>query len=283
MKKICFLYRLVLGFFIGIMVIPPKLAQTQWTVYDPAQYVLQADKKVEEAARWVEHYQKLVEQLTTLRGVLSATDDLVAKQSNAIATMRNVGRTVRASFQLKDQLEAIVTTRLTMIKRIDDRLRNGIFDPEADLRDLDEYLRDSIGRSSQDMVANRERLVRMDNQLAMLQRELSIKELKKSWAETRQKETSEYLKAEEQKPDGQQCASCIDGYKSELDKYELLITELEGEILDIRCKIEDRIKLYNIRMEERAKFGEQVTSTNKAWSEFNNALDKLQSTLSRID
>src|SRR5262245_66089255 len=107
--------------------------------------------------------------------------------------MSNIGRTVRASFQLKDQLEAIVTTRLTMIKRIDDRLRNGIFDPEADLRDLDEYLRDSIGRSSQDMIANRERLVRMDNQLAMLQRELSIKELKKSWAETRQKETRVYI------------------------------------------------------------------------------------------
>ena len=283
MKKISLLYLLVLGFFIGSMVILPKLAQAQWTVYDPAQYVLQADKKVEEAARWVEHYQKLVEQLTTLRGVLSATDDLVAKQNNAIATMSNVGRTVRASFQLKDQLEAIVTTRLTMIKRIDDRLRNGIFDPEADLRDLDEYLRDSIGRSSQDMIANRERLVRMDNQLAMLQRELSIKELKKSWAETRKKETREYLNAEEQKPDGQQCASCIDGYKNELAKYELLIAELEGEILDIRCKIEDRLKLYNIRMEERAKFGEQVTSTNKAWSDFNNALDKLQSTLSRID
>ena len=35
--------------------------------------------------------------------------------------MSNIGRTVRASFQLKDQLEAIVTTRLDMIKRIDDR------------------------------------------------------------------------------------------------------------------------------------------------------------------
>src|SRR5215468_3227996 len=115
-----------------------------------------------------------------------AADDLVAKQKNAITTMSNIGRTVRASFKLKDQLEAIVTTRLDMIKRIDDRLRNGIFDPEADLRDLDEYLKSSIGRSSQDTIANRERLARMDNELELWQRELKNKEYKKSWAEGKQ-------------------------------------------------------------------------------------------------
>src|SRR5262245_43494146 len=141
----------------------------------------------------MEHYQKLVEQLTTLSGVLKATEDLVAKQKNAITTMSNIGRTIRASFQLKDQLEAIVTTRLDMIKRIDDRLRNGIFDPEADLRDLDEYLRNSIGRSSQDLIANRERLVKMDNQLELWQREMMLKEQKKSWQKGKQKTTKVYL------------------------------------------------------------------------------------------
>jgi len=36
-------------------------------------------------------------------------------------------------------------------------------------------------------------------------------------------------------------------------------------------------------MEERVKFGEQVESMNDAWTEFNNALDELQRTLSKID
>ncbi len=283
MKKASLLRQLILGLFIGILIIPPEEAQAQWTVYDPAQYVLQAEKKVEEAARWMEHYQKLVEQLTTLGGVLKAADDLVAKQNNAIATMSNIGRTVRASFQLKDQLEAIVTTRLNMIKRIDDRLRNGIFDPEADLRDLDEYLRESIGRSSQDTIANRERLVRMDNQIAMWQREMSLKEQKKAWAQGKQKMTADLLYMEERKPDAQKCASCIASLKDELASYEILIAQLEVEILDLRCQIENRMKQYNIRMEERVKFGEQVQSMNKAWSEFNNALDELQRTLSKID
>jgi hypothetical protein len=283
MKKTFLLRRLTLGLFIGILLITPEEAQAQWTVYDPAQYVLQVEKKVEEAARWMEHYQKLVEQLTTLGGVLNAADELVAKQNNTIATMSNIGRTVRASFQLKDQLEAIVTTRLNMIKRIDDRLRNGIFDPEADLRDLDEYLRESIGRSSQDTIANRERLVRMDNQLEMWQREMSLKEQKKAWAKGKQKMTADLLYAEVRKPDAQKCASCIASLKDELASYEILIAQLDVEILDLRCQIENRMKQYNIGMEERVKFGEQVQSMNNAWSEFNNALDELQRTLSKID
>ena len=140
MRKKSLLHQFTLGMLIGILLMPPSAAQAQWTVFDPSQYALQVSKKVEEANRWLQHYTNLVQQLTTLSGVLRRADDLVAKQKNAITTMSNIGRTVRASYQLKNQLEAIVTTRLEMIKMIDDRLRNGIFDPEADMRDFDEYL-----------------------------------------------------------------------------------------------------------------------------------------------
>jgi predicted nucleic acid-binding Zn-ribbon protein len=283
MRKKSLLHHLVIGLLVGIFIMPPSIVQAQWTVFDPSQYALQVTKKVEEANRWIQHYTNLVQQLTTLGGVLKAADDLVAKQKNAITTMSNIGRTVRASFQLKDQLEAIVTTRLDMIKRIDDRLRNGIFDPEADLRDLDEYLRNSIGRSSQDTIANRERLARMDNQLEMWQRELKLKEQKKSWAKGKQKTATELLYAEDQKPDAQKCSSCIASLKDELANYEILIAELEVEILDLRCRIDNRVKQYNIQMQERVRFGEQVQSLNDGWSRFNNSLDELQRALSKVN
>jgi chromosome segregation ATPase len=283
MKKKSLLHHFAIGLLVGVLIMPPSVARAQWTVFDPSQYALQVTKKVEEANRWIHHYTNLVQQLTTLGGVLKAADDLVAKQKNAITTMSNIGRTVRASFQLKDQLEAIVTTRLDMIKRIDDRLRNGIFDPEADLRDLDEYLRNSIGRSSQDTIANRERLARMDNQLEMWQRELKLKEQKKSWAKGKQKTATELLYAEDQKPDAQKCSSCIASLKDELANYEILIAELEVEILDLRCKIDNRVKQYNIQMQERVRFGEQVQSLNDGWSQFNNSLDELQRALSKVN
>jgi chromosome segregation ATPase len=282
MRRKSLLYQFALGLLVGILIMPPSVAHAQWTVFDPAQYTLQVTKRLEEANRWIQHYTNLVNQLTTLGGVLKAADDLVAKQKNAIATMSNIGRTVRASFQLKDQLEAIVTTRLDMIKRIDDRLRNGIFDPEADLRDLDEYLRNSIGRSSQDLIANRERLARMDNQLELWQRELKHKEYKKSWAEGKQKETIDKLKKQEEAPEEQRCAPCIASLTQELASYEVLIVQLEAEIVDLRCRIENRVKQYNIRMQERVKFGEQVQSMNEAWGQFNNSLDELQRVLSKV-
>ena len=283
MRKKSLLHHIALGLLIGVFIIPSPVANAQWTVFDPSQYAFQVAKKVEEANRWIQHYTNLVQQLTTLGGVLKAADDLVAKQKNAITTMSNIGRTVRASFQLKDQLEAIVTTRLDMIKRIDDRLRKGIFDPEADLRDLDEYLRNSIGRSSQDTIANRERLARMDNQLEVWQRELILKEQKKSWAKGKQKMTTELLYAEDQKPDAQKCSSCIASLNDELANYEILIAQLDVEILDLRCQIENRVKQYNIQMQERIRFGEQVQSMNERWRRFNNSLDELQRALSKVN
>ena len=283
MKKASLFYRITLGLLISVLLIPAQPAQAQWTVFDPAQYTLQVSKKLEEAVRWVEHYQKLVEQLTTLKGVMAKAEDLVIKQNNAIATMSNIGRTVRASFELKDQLEALVITRLSAIKRIDDRLKNGVFDPEQDLRDFDEYLRNSIGRTSQDLIANRERLARMDNQLEMWQREMTLREHKKAWAKGKQKEAKNSLKEQESKPEEQRCASCIASLNDELANYEILIVQLEEEITELRCKIENRVKQYNIRMEERIKFGRQVISMNDAWAGFNDSLDELQRTLRKVN
>src|SRR5215510_436783 len=283
MKRKSLHYHFALGLLFSALSLPPSVAHAQWTVYDPAQYTLQVTKKVEEANRWIQHYTNLVEQLTTLKGVLEKTDDLLSKQKNAITTMSNIGRTVRASFQLKDQLEAIVTTRLDMIKRIDDRLRNGIFDPEADLRDLDEYLRNSIGRSSQDTIANRERLARMDNQLELWQRELKLKQKTKAWVEGKQKETQDNLDTEDHKLEEQKCASCIASLTQELASYEILLAQLESEIVNLRCQIENRVKQYNIQMQERVKFGEQVQSLNDGWSRFNNSLDELQKALSKVN
>jgi chromosome segregation ATPase len=283
MKKRSFHCQFLLGLLVGGLLIPLQPVQAQWTVYDPAQYVLQADKKIEEAARWVEHYQKLVEQLTTLKGVLGKAEDLVGKENATLATMANIGRTVRASFQLKDQLEVLVTTRLNAIKRIDDRLRNGIFDPEQDMRDLDDYLQNSIGRTSQDMLANRERLARMDNKLERLILELKKAEKGLTDAEMDQEIAKQKLDEQERAPATEQSAQAMTSLLAKISNCDLLIAHYTKEIARLQEEIKDRVKQYNIRMEERVKFGEQVKLTNKAWSDFNNALDRLQRTLSKID
>jgi len=283
MRKKTLLYQLTIGFLVSTLIMPPQPAHAQWTVYDPAQYTLQVAKKVEEASRWIQHYSNLVQQLTTLKGVLEKTEDLVAKQKNAITTMSNIGRTVRGAYQLKRQLNAIVATRIRTLKSIDDRLRNGIFDPEQDMRDFDEYLRESIGRGSQDTVANLERLARMDNQLERLRVELEKAHKGLAEAEGDRIMTDEELKVENAKPPSERCASCIASLIEKASNCDLLIAHYTKEIARIENDIENRVKQYNIQMQERVRFGEQVQSMNEAWSQFNNSLDELQRALSKVN
>jgi chromosome segregation ATPase len=276
------LHQFTLGLLIGILLMPSR-AQAQWTVYDPAQYTLQISKKIEEANRWIEHRTKLVEQLTTLKGVLDKTDELLSKQKNAITTMSNIGRTVRGAYQLKNQVEAIVTTRLKWLRSIDDRLRNGIFDPDADMRDFDEYLQESIGRTSQDTIANRERLARMDNQLEKWQLELNKARVERAKAEAKSNAAKELRDKELDKPESERCAQCIADLNQEMATYDILITQLKVQIADLERQIENRVKEYNIQLQERVKFGERVQSLNDGWSRFNNSLDELQKALSKVN
>jgi chromosome segregation ATPase len=276
------LHQFTLGLLIGILLMPSR-AQAQWTVYDPAQYTLQISKKIEEANRWIEHRTKLIEQLTTLKGVLDKTDELLSKQKNAITTMSNIGRTVRGAYQLKNQVEAIVTTRLKWLRSIDDRLRNGIFDPDADMRDFDEYLRESIGRTSQDTIANRERLARMDNQLEKWQLELNKARVERAKAEAKSNAAKELRDKELDKPESARCAQCIADLNQEMATYDILITQLKVQIADLERQIENRVKEYNIQLQERVKFGEQVQSLNDGWRRFNNSLDELQKALSKVN
>jgi chromosome segregation ATPase len=283
MRQKSLLHRFTLGLLIGVLMTPAEPAQAQWTVFDPSQYALQVKKRVEEAQRYMQMFDNAVKQLTTLKGVLEQAEDLVAKQRNAITTMANIGRTVRASYQLKDQLEAIVKTRLRMLRSIDDRLRRGVFDPEADLRDLDEYLRTSIGRSSQDTIANRERLARMDNELEKWQTDFQKANAQLAEVQKKRKDALALLDIEKAKADSDKCVPCIASLNEQLASYDTVIVQLEAQVAELFCRIENRVKQYNIQMQERVRFGEQVQSMNERWRRFNNSLDELQGALRKVN
>jgi len=283
-------HQMLMGLIIGLLLMPTPVARAQWTVYDPAQYALQWEKRIEEANRWVEtigHYARIyenaVQQLTTLTGVLTQAEKLVFHNSVWLATMSNVGRTVRGVFLLKNQLEALVRTRIRAIEAIHERLRNGIFDPEADLRDFEEYLKSGIGRTSQDTVANLERLARMDNQLERLLYDMQMAKARRAGAEAQKKQAQENLDKELAKPESQRCASCISDLKQEITGCDLLIAQLDAEIGRLQGEIEARIKKYNVVLDERANFGQQVQSANDAWNDFNKDKDELTKLLDDIE
>src|SRR5437870_13345414 len=272
---------LLLGILLGAM-LAPSTTQAQWTVFDPAQYSLQIERQIEEANRGlarVKHYSdeinKLAEQLSTMKGVLGQAEKLVLHNDNLTRTMAQIGQTVRDVFALKRAIETMVISRLNMIKSIKTRLMNGIFDPQADLRDFEEYLRDSIGRTEQDKIATMNRIAMFDGTLARLYHDLQTAEARQAGAAQEMKQAKDKLEAELAKPQTEQCATCISDLKLEIASCEKMIADLDTQITNLSTEIEDRVKRYNLTMEERVRIANQVKATDEAWNNLNIVKDSI--------
>ncbi len=269
------LRNLLLGLLIGI-ILAPSTAQAQFTVFDPAQYSLQIERQIEEANRWLERVKqyseeinKLAEQLSTMKGVLGQAEKLVLHNANLTRTMAQLGQTVRDVFALKRAIETMVISRLSMIKSIKTRLMSGIFDPQADLRDFEDYLRNSIGRTEQDKIATMNRIAMFDATLARLYHDLQTAQAKQAGAAEQMKQAKDKLDAELAKPQAEQCATCISDLKLEIASCEKMIADLDTQITNLSTQIEDRVKLYNLAMEERVRIANRVRATDEAWDNLN--------------
>src|SRR5712691_7137984 len=281
------LRNILLGLLIGIILTPSR-AQAQWTVFDPAQYSLQIERQIEEASRWLQRVKqysgeinKLAEQLSTMKGVLGQAEKLVLHNANLTRTMAQIGQTVRDVFALKRAIETMVISRLSMIKSIKTRLMSGIFDPQADLRDFEDYLRNSIGRSEQDKIATMNRIAIFDATLARLYHDLQTAEARQAGAALEMKQAKDKLDAELAKPQTEQCAHCISDLKLEIASCEKMIADLDTQISNLSTKIEDRVKLYNLTMEERVRIANRVKATDEAWDSLNIVKDTIFSAIER--
>ena len=275
------LKQILVGLLIGIVLVPAT-AQAQWTVFDPAQYSLQIERQIEEANRWLERVRqyseeinKLAEQLSTMKGVLGQAEKLVLHNDNLTRTMAQIGQTVRDVFALKRAIETMVISRLNMIKSMKTRLMSGIFDPEADLRDFEDYLRNSIGRQEQDKIATMNRIALFDATLARLYHDLQTAQARQAGAAQEMKQAKDKLDAELAKPQTEQCAHCISDLKLEIASCEKMIADLDTQITNLSTQIEDRVKLYNLTMEERVRIANRVKATDEAWNNLNIVKDSI--------
>jgi len=275
------LKQILVGLLIGIVLVPAT-AQAQWTVFDPAQYSLQIERQIEEANRWLERVRqyseeinKLAEQLSTMKGVLGQAEKLVLHNDNLTRTMAQIGQTVRDVFALKRAIETMVISRLNMIKSMKTRLMSGIFDPEADLRDFEDYLRNSIGRQEQDKIATMNRIAMFDATLARLYHDLQTAQARQAGAAQEMKQAKDKLDAELAKPQTEQCAHCISDLKLEIASCEKMIADLDTQITNLSTQIEDRVKLYNLTMEERVRVANRVKATDEAWNNLNIVKDSI--------
>ncbi|MGI8811271.1 MAG: hypothetical protein ACR2IH_01925, partial [Pyrinomonadaceae bacterium] len=269
--------------------------QAQWTVFDPSQYVLQVEKKIEEAARWVEtinhyismyekaaqQYQKMVESVTSLRGILDKAEEQIMRHKQLITTYATLGRLIRGMFELKRRIETTITSQIQSVVNISRRLRNGIFDMDANKRDLDDFLRHSIGRRADAQFANLERLAKLDSELERMlyDREMILLDLAKLYEE--RERIADETRAFEANPPANR-----DGIQSLIDQMlavNLRITTVEGQLRNLEAKIQEKFVAYGLKIEQMTTFGNEIRRTTEMMTGITRASDSFQRELEKYE
>ena len=271
--------QVLLGLLVGLFLAPAQNVQAQWAVYDGANHATQLERMAQEAARWMEtvnHYleeikkyetmiDKQVEQITSLGNILNKVDEQLARNKNLINTVANFGRTIRQIFQLQQDVRTMVTNRILAVQRVWDRMRNGIFDPQQNMRDLEEYMRHSIGKASQQKIEYHELLLVQDAEFgeAVYNREVAYGRLAR--AEEAQKALEAALAAETAKPPGEQHG--VESLLQQLSDCKQYIATLTQQIADYTKIINDKMTKFGVRIDAHARFGQAVVRETEAWRE----------------
>jgi chromosome segregation ATPase len=286
--------QVLLGLLVGLFLAPAQSVQAQWAVYDGANHATQLERMAQEAARWMEtvnHYleeikkyqtmiDKQVEQITSLGNILRTVDEQLARNKNLINTVAGFGRTIRQIYQLQQDVRTMVSCRILAVQRVWDRMKQGIFDPQQNMRDLEEYMRRSIGKASQQRIEYHELLLTQDAEFgeAVYQREVAYGRLAR--AEEAQDALEEALAAETAKPPGEQQG--VESLLQQLSDCKQYIATLTQQISDYTKIIDEKMKKFGVRLDAHARFGQAVVRETEAWREMTqlneqtlNSLDAL--------
>ena len=249
---------------------------------------MQVEKKISEASRWIRTveqyvamYQKAIEQVSSLSGILSIVDEQITKNKQLVEGWAAVGRIVKGIYELKRQIENSIQSEIQAVVSISRRYRNGIFDIEANKRDLDEYLRYSIGRNADASLRNLERLARLDSSFERMlyDRELIQAELALLYKE--QAELQDRVTELRDLPGSSQ--DKIEGMLAQLREIGSRIATLELRLDELKKQIEEKSKQYGLKIEQMEEFGRQIRQTEDMMTTITTGSEEFYSELEKYD
>lgn len=278
--------------FIGFEV---KTIQAQWTVFDPTLYSLQLSKKIEEATRWmqtinhyislyenaVKQYEKMAESVQNLRGILDIVDEQITRHKQFITTFAQLGKLIRGIYELKRRIENTITSQIQSVVNISRRVRNGIFDMEQNKRDLDDFLRHSIGRRADAELKNLERMAKLDAELERMlyDREMLLLDLAKLHEE--HEKIVEKLRTGDTKTDDN--SDGVQPLINQMQAVDLRITTVQGQLRELEAKIQEKFVKYGLKIEQMTEFGKEIRRTNEMMTGITKASDEFMSELEKYD
>jgi tetratricopeptide (TPR) repeat protein len=159
-------------------------------------------------------------------------------------------------------------------------MKQGIFDPQQNMRDLEDYMRNSIGKASQQKIEYHELLLEQDAEFseAVYQREVAYGRLAR--AEEAQKALEEALTAETSKPPGEQQG--VESLLQQLSDCKQYIATLTQQIADYTKIIDDKMKKFGVRIDAHARFGQAVVRETEAWREMTRLNEQTLSSLDAL-
>jgi DNA repair exonuclease SbcCD ATPase subunit len=285
--------QVILGLLIGMFIVPANVvaqfggpvtvvADTSPTTVAVAantgkSFVEDLKRNIQEAKEWIEQQEQRareiehwIQEMASLGGILDRAEEMIANKDSMIRSMSNLGQTIRGIIQLKDQIESFVRRRIIALKNIDDRLRSGIFNMDANLADLEEYIRNGLGRGSESKLNNLERLAQMDVELQRWYEELQRCLYKKMIAQKQVVADRKTLDDEIAKPEKERSVPTINAAKDELSMLDTHIEQLDTRISELTSLIEERCKRYKMKMKDMSDFARQIEANQQAWKDFLN-------------
>lgn len=274
------------GLLLGALLIAPaQPAQAQWAVFDGAAYsqrIKSEIKRIQEWAQKVQQYQTMymnaIQQLSTLGGVLNVVDKQLAKNLKFAQLTNDISDIIQGSIKLKRQIENQTRYQINALQRIDDRLKNGLFDPEQDLQDFEDYLVHTMGRNSKQTIRMKLRTADADSQISKWWTEKQ--RLAGQIAAERKKLDSLRKQMDQVKKHPEQGQDPSDPDTSQplneaVYQSELLIGKLEREIATLEDKIQERLTAHGLRLSDMENFAYQVQSAKVAWLELQKTKDEI--------
>jgi chromosome segregation ATPase len=277
MRKKSLLYEMLCGLLLGLLIMPAQPAHAQFgfgIVFDPKSYAEQIKEHLEEAKRWADTIRHYQETFTNLKGILATVDQQLAKNLQTARLTYDIGQIIRGSYQLQNQIRNMVRYEIGALQQIDDRLKNGIFDPDKDRADFEEYLLYSMGRNSRQTVQLAVRTAQADAQVSKWMTERQKIEADLATAHANLKEYQDKLTQEENNPD----PYVIQSLNETIQKTEMQISSLEKRLSEVDDKIQQRTAAYAVRLSEMENFGYQIESTKYMWAELQTTKDSIADT-----
>jgi chromosome segregation ATPase len=273
------LREMLCGLLIGLLIMPAQPAQAQWATFDSAAYGQRVKSEIKRVKEWLDtirHYQMLytnaVEQLTTLGGVLERVDKELAKDKELARLTNDISEIIRGTRQLKNQIENQTRYQIAALQRIDNRVRNGIFDPEQDLQDFENYLLYSMGRNSKQTLRRAVNTANADAILRVWMDERQDLTKQRARAYEKLKELKKLLdnkmdQLKKQNPPPLDATNTTQPLNEAIYQTETLIGKLERDIAALEEKIQQRLNAHGLRLSDMENFAYQIESAKVAWLE----------------